>query len=404
MTQTPHAIIAGAGIGGLAAALTLSRAGFDVTVLEQAPLIEEAGAGLQLSPNATGILGPLGVLAELGDTALAPERLRMRDAASGRDITTMPLGETSARRWGAPTLVVHRADLQAALLACVEREASVKIRTGLTVTGFNSHTDGVSVTFRGTTTTESLNANLLVGADGLQSRIRVQLALGVDDRAIYSGRTAWRALVPAQDAPAFSVRPETSLWLGPRAHLVHYPLRGSSLVNIVAITEETLRVEDAEQFWSQQGKPHDVARRFANWHEDARRLIGSATEWRRWPLFDRDPVTKWGEDRVALLGDAAHPMLPFFAQGASQAIEDAQALASAFAPNAHGEMPAISDALALYARKRVRRAARVQIASRRQGLIYHLYGPAARVRNIGMKLLSQQSMMSRFDWLYRYPS
>ncbi|MDB5595928.1 MAG: monooxygenase FAD-binding [Hyphomicrobiales bacterium] len=402
MASSRHAIIAGAGIGGLTAALTLARAGLTVTLLEQAPALSEAGAGLQLAPNASGILAQFGILDRLVGLALAPDRLRVRSQRSGADIMRMPLGPVAELRWGAPTLVVHRGDLQRALLDRVAQESSIELRTGMSVAGFANSPQGVSVAVKNGADVQSLEADLLIGADGLHSRVRKGLGLGLADQPHYSGRTAWRAIADGRDAPDFALRVETSLWLGSHAHLVHYPLRQGALVNVVAITDDPWRGVEDTNFWSQPGEGAQLTRRFSGWHKDARQLLASVREWRRWPLFDRTPTSRWSIGRVALLGDAAHPMLPFFAQGAAQAIEDAAALGAAFTARGAGGPLDVQTALAAYEAKRVARAGRVQLASRRQGTIYHLPGPAALIRDLGMRSLSAENMMSRFDWLYRY--
>ena len=403
MTAPIHVVVAGAGIGGLTAALSLARAGCRVTLLERADVLQETGAGLQLSPNASGILAGFGIAERLVGQALAPERLRIRSARSGADIVRMPLGPVAEMRWGAPTLVVHRGDLQRALLDAVSGAAGIDLRLGVEVAGFVMTRTGVTVATRSATDgNRAIEADLLVGADGAHSVIRQRLALQEDDRPVYSGRTAWRALVPGDAAPDFALRLETSLWLGSRAHLVHYPLRQGALVNVVAITEDHWRGAADGDVWSQPGDAAQLRRRFSGWASDARQLISQAPEWRRWPLFDRNPLSRWCVERVALLGDAAHPMLPFFAQGAAQAIEDADVLGRALGSHESSVRPDIAAALRTYQQQRIERATRVQRASRRQASIYHLPGPAALARDIGMRALGQERLMSRFDWLYSF--
>ncbi len=395
MAEKPHAVIAGAGIGGLAAALALAQAGLRVTLLERASVIAEAGAGLQIAPNATGVLQQLGVLERVMLSAMTPESLRIRRARDGVELAHFPLGVIAETRWGAPYAVIHRADLQRVLLDACAAHPAISLETGATVTGFADSAGGVEIAIKQADGARRLGADLLIGADGLRSTIRARMGLGLDDQPVWSGRTAWRALLPADQAPKSALKLETSLWLGPKAHLVHYPLRQGALINIVAITEDGWRGDEAADLWSISGKPADVSPRFSKWHRDARQLVAAARDWKRWPLFDRHPTSRWTLDRVALLGDAAHPMLPFFAQGAAQAIEDAGALGRAFAGASD-----IKTALGDYERARRARAGSVVIASRRQGAIYHMSGPMAFARDLTMRGLSPHLMMSRLDWLY----
>ena len=397
MAQQRHAIIAGAGIGGLAAAVALSRAGWRVSLLERAKALEEAGAGIQLAPNATGVLNELGLLDFVMQVATTPENLRLRRASDGTELARFPLGVIAEARWGAPYAVIHRADLQGVLLERCATDPNVTLATGATVTGFADHAEGIEVAVLQEEGTRRIEGDLLIGADGLRSTIRGLLGLGKADAPIWSGRTAWRALVPMQQAPAEVRRLETTLWIGPKAHLVHYPLREGELINIVAITEDDWRGEEAQDLWAISGEHAEVSPRFASWHGDARRLVRAAPSWKRWPLFDRQPIRRWTYGRVVLLGDAAHPMLPFFAQGAAQAIEDAGALGRAFK-----RIPDIPEALSAYERARIARAGAVVVASRRQGTIYHMSGLLALARDLTMTSLSQHMLMSRLDWLYNY--
>jgi salicylate hydroxylase len=398
MTDRLHAVVAGAGIGGLTAAIALARAGLRVTVLERAPVIEEVGAGLQLGPNATSILAELGLLDRIQKLALAPEGLRIRSARKGHDIARLPLGPIAEMRWGAPYLVIHRADLQRALFEACAQDTDVRVETGMPVAGFAVTDTGVEIGVKHGGDHCRFDADLLIGADGLRSIVRERLGLGMGDQPVWSGRTAWRAVLPAAKAPGHALRFESHLWLGQRAHLVHYPLRQGELVNVVAITEGAWRAEEAADLWSISGEGRQVAPSFSRWHSDARDLVSAVTEWKRWPLFDRNPVARWTLDRVALLGDAAHPMLPFYAQGAAQAVEDAGALLSAF--RKHGRD--VGKALAAYQAARTARAGSIVIASRRQGAIYHLGGAAAFVRDLTMSSLGPNRLLARLDWLYGY--
>ena len=397
MADKQHAVIAGAGIGGLAAAVALSRAGWRVSVLERARAIEETGAGLQLAPNATGVLNELGLLDLVMLEATTPEYLRIRRASDGLELARFPLGVIAEARWGAPYAVIHRADLQKVLLARCAEDPAITVETGAVVTGFADHAQGVEVAVQQAGATRRIPGDLLIGADGLRSTIRGLMGLGKTDAPIWSGRTAWRALVPMDEAPEAARRLETTLWLGPKAHLVHYPLRDGALINIVAITQDDWRGEEAKDLWTVSGEPSDVAPRFSHWHGAARKLVRAASGWKRWPLFDRQPIRRWTLGRVALMGDAAHPMLPFYAQGAAQAIEDAGALGRAFK-----QIPDVQAALGAYERARTTRAAAVVTASRRQGSIYHMSGPMALARDLTMLSLNQHMLMARLDWLYNY--
>lgn len=398
MSAPLHVIIAGAGVAGLTAALLLARGGHSVTILERAPVLEEVGAGLQLSPNATSILAQAGVLDRLMRFALAPEALRVRRARDARELMNLQYGPLAEMRWGAPHIAIHRADLQRVLIEAVAAMPSVTIKTGTAVRGFAAADDGVQVGARTGAINVRFDGDLLIGADGVRSAVRERLGLGEADQPVYSGRTAWRAVLPAQKAPREALILETSLWLGAKAHLVHYPLRGGEIVNIVAIVEDSWQGGDDENFWRESGDPREIQTRFAGWHAQARALIGAVDEWRRWPLFDRIPAPRWSVDRVTLAGDAAHPVVPFLAQGACLAIEDAAALARAV--EAHN--PNVNAAIAAYEKMRLVRAAEIRLASRRQGAIYHMSGPLAFARDLVMSRYSRDMLMARMDWIYKY--
>lgn len=388
-----HALIAGAGIGGLCAALSLARSGWRISVFEQSANLEETGAGLQLSPNASVILERLGVLGDILPASLSPLAVRIRRAADGATLAAIPLDDAEAR-WGAPYLVVHRADLHRALAERARREDAIEIHAGSAVTSFASGAGGVSICLQQGAIQTDAAGDVFIAADGSRSRARGQM-LGAAGALKSAVRTAYRTLIEAGDAAASMRRCETTLWLGRKAHLVHYPLRGGSVVNVVAIVEEETGAQAAAMGWSAPGDAAFLEARFSDWDQSAQALLRAAPGWRKWPLFDRDPITAWTAGRAALLGDAAHPMLPFLAQGAAQAIEDAGALGDA--------LPLDGDvALGLLAYQRVRqaRAARVQRASRRQGDIYHLSGAAAMARDLALRAIGGRGLQARQDWLY----
>ncbi len=386
----PHAVIAGAGIGGLCTSLCLARAGWRVSLYDKAEVLEESGAGLQLSPNASVILRRLGVLERLARYALAPDAIRIRRAQDGATLALMPLAGAEAR-WGAPYLVAHRADLQRALLDAAAHEEGIKLQTGAAAVGFASGQDGVEVAIAQGSARLKVTGDCLIGADGLRSFVRERLHA---DPLRFSGRTAWRTTIEAARVPGAMKAQETQLWLGRKAHLVHYPLRGGTLVNVVAIVDEDFRPE-AKEFWSSPGTPDVLEARFARWDKTALDVLRAAPEWRKWRLADRAPIASFVLGRVALIGDAAHPMLPFLAQGAAQAIEDAGVLGEVLAKAKN-----IEAGLLAYEDARLARAARVQKESRRQAAIYHLGGPAAFLRDAALHALGSEKMLARYDWLY----
>ena len=390
-------LIAGAGIGGLTAALALSRVGLDVVIIERAQHLAAIGAGLQLSPNATRVLRRLGVLDAIAAKATRPAGIRVRSARSGRVLAYMPL-EDAERRWGAPYLVALRADLQTVLADAVEADPGISLRLGTELAGFAMTAQGVKASLRHGAITRTLDADALIGADGIRSTVRARLAAGSADVARETGRTAWRALVDATAVSPARPSAETGVWLGRDAHLVHYPVEGGRLINVVAITREGTP-SDPDATWAKPGDAAVVRSRFADWHATAQALVAAAPSWTTWPLFDRAPLAKWSAGPIALLGDAAHPVLPFLAQGAAQAIEDAAALAEACAST-----PAIAEAFDRYSRARRPRAARVQDASRRLGRVYHLGGAAALARNATMSLVGGGGLLARYDWLYGHTS
>jgi salicylate hydroxylase len=386
-----RALIAGAGIGGLTAAIALAQRGFEVAIFERAQALEEIGAGLQLTPNATRILDRLGLLQAVEARASAPRAIRIFRGRDGAELARLPL---TRERWGAPYLVMRRADLQSALAESVGRAPAIALNLGMEVGGFGEEDGGVSIGLRRGATGLSERGDALIGADGLRSMIREGLGFGARDAAPFAGRVAFRATIAARKAPPRR-EAEVSLHLGAKAHLVHYPVAGGDLINIVAVIEAAWRDRPGEDPWDGEADRGALTEAFARWSKDAQSLIGAAGEWRAWPLRQRPALTELAKGRVALIGDAAHPMLPFLAQGAAQAIEDAGALAECL-----GRATDIAEALAAYSRRRALRVARVQAASEDQARLYHMAGPLALARDIGMRAMGAERLLGRYDWIY----
>lgn len=384
-------LIAGGGIGGLSLAIALARNGIGCRVLERQRALSEAGAGIQLGPNAVGVLSRLGVSRYLEPLVGRPECLRIYDGCSGRQITEMPLGGWIERRHGFPYWVAHRADLHAALLEIACELSVVEIKTGCHVVSFRSDDGQVRATVADGSEYE---AAVLVGADGIWSTTRRQLWPGSD--LSYSGKTAARTVISRKDVPDPFRGLATGVWLSPSGHVVHYPVRGGEEIALVAI----LKDDWPGKGW---GLPVDRSVLLPKLRPFCARLtdfLSLAQDWRRWPLYDPAPLERWSRGRVTLLGDAAHPVLPFLAQGGALAIEDAQVLATALRTWPSDPAKAIDR----YERARRPRAVRMQHASRRNGQIYHLPMPASLARDLTLTVASGTRIMSLYDWIYGWKS
>ncbi len=393
MASARHVIVAGAGIAGLTAALALSRNGLRVTLFEQAARLEETGAGIQLSPNATRVLIDLGLRDLLAPAVMTPHAVRVMSGGTGREIVRIPLADAE-RRYGAPFWTVHRGDLQAALAAAAKTTIDIKLLLGTRLDDFVAHGNGVTVQGRNGRQVVDERGVALIGADGIWSSISAQLNRQRKPR--FGHRTAWRALVPADSVPAEFRAPFVHLWLGQDAHLVHYPVKGGRLINIVGIVND----EWHEPGWSAEGKRDEILRHFArwSWSEKARDLIAIPEHWTKWALYERGSSFDGGDGPVTLIGDAAHPMLPFLAQGAAMAIEDAAVLGAMLGK--YRDDPV--EALRAYEKARRKRTTRAQKASRRQASIYGKTGPEALIRNLVMRVLGGERLRRRYDWLYTW--
>jgi salicylate hydroxylase len=389
-----RAIIAGAGIGGLAAALALLQAGFRVAIYEKANTLEEFGAGLQLTPNATRVLSQLGVLDRVLRVASKPHAVLVLRGSDDAELTRMPL-DSAERRWGGPYLVIHRADLQRALVEAVSCQLGLQLSLGTTVRAFANDERLVSVALSNGLTHTRDEADLLIGADGLRSRVRERLGLGGQDRPEFTGRVAYRAIVNAVKSDPPSPQNNIILRLGREAHLVQYSLRHGSIINLVATVRSTSPTGGADHQRNGAAKRSILESAFMGWSNEVRSLMVAPIQWRTWPLYCRPPVSSFSYGRVALVGDAAHPMAPFLAQGAAQAIEDAGALARILV-----QVRDIPAAISIYSRDRVGRAARVQREALKLGRIYHMSGPLAFARDVTMRALGPRRLTERYNWLY----
>ncbi len=360
MTETQgHIIVAGAGLGGLTLALCLARAGFAVTMLEQAEKLGEVGAGVQISANGARVLYHLGLAEALQAVAFRPEQGEMRHWQSGETLGSRPLGQASEQAFGFPYFHLHRADFHQVLADALAALAPGAVHLGAKVTGFKQSGSGVTVM---TQAGDSFSGDVLVGCDGIHSAIRAQM-FG-PDAPRFTGCVAWRATVPTDALPPGHVRPVASNWIGRGGHFVHYYVRRGELVNCVGVMEQDAWQAES---WSSEGAKTAFLADFKDWHEDVQILMRQAESCFRWGLFDRDPMPRWSEGRVTLLGDACHPMLPFMAQGAVMAIEDAYTLAQCLAVGANGPEPALRH----YEELRRARTATVQQMSRDNIQFFH---------------------------------
>jgi salicylate hydroxylase len=389
-------VVAGAGIGGLTASLALARQGFRVIVLEKAERLEEAGAGLQLSPNASRVLIELGLQPRLGARAVTPEAISIMSAHDGGEIIRLPLGEAATLRAGAPYWVMHRADLQAALQAQVNDNPDIELRLGCQFEDVGTHAKGLTVVQRSGMTRHQEVAVALIGADGIWSTVRNHLFPQVQPQ--FSGLIAWRGTLETTQLPREYASCRVQLWMGPDAHLVAYPISGARKINVVAVVPGTWN----RPGWSAPGEVNQIKNAFASskWPGTARMIVGAVDEWRKWALFTIPDGGEWSDGAVTLLGDAAHAMLPFAAQGAGMAIEDAAVLAKCLGEGAGASAAGVPAALKHYARLRRSRVTRVQRAARQSGRIYHLPGAAAYARDLAIKAMGAKRVLARQDWIY----
>jgi salicylate hydroxylase len=389
MAQDEPVLIAGGGIAGLATALALARRGIPAHILEQRAQFSEAGAGIQIGPNGVRILEALGVAPRLRSDVSLPEEIVVHQGGTGRVLTRMPLGNWIAERHGAPYWVVHRRDLQAALQAQARATRGITIETEFAVAEVTDQGDHVAVR---AASGSSVCGGVLIGADGIRSRVRA--ALAPDARLHFSGKAASRAILSPEDGAMLGDPSSMGVWLAPGAHVVHYPIAAGAQFAVVAIVPDDRMTDDwaAANDWATL-EPHLAA--FA---PTLRAVLARAADWRRWALFEADPLTDLAMGRIALAGDAAHPVLPFLAQGGVMALEDAMVLADAL--SAEPGDPA--RALKAYEATRRARVDAIVTTSRQNGRIFHLSGPAAIARNLAMATVPATRLMARYDWVYSW--
>ncbi|MGH6768869.1 MAG: 3-hydroxybenzoate 6-monooxygenase [Xanthobacteraceae bacterium] len=380
-------LIVGGGIGGLAAALALAGKGCRTRVIEQAPEFKEVGAGIQLGPNVFRMFETLGLTAAVSRLAVFPENLIMLDAISGDEVTRVPLGEGFRARFTYPYALIYRPDLLSVLLEACRRNGLISLETSRKVVAVDERPGGVVAHADGGQVYEGA---ALIGADGLWSTIR-QFIVG-DGKPQVAGHITYRAVLPTKDVPEHLRRWSMTFWAGEKVHLVIYPLRGGELYNLVAVFHS----DRYEEGWDSYGDPAELHERFAKTCEPVRTLLGKIESWRMWVLCDRPPVKTWSKGRMTLIGDAAHPMLQYLAQGACMAIEDAVCLAERVAA-AQGDFAA---AFQEYQAARYLRTGRVQIMARVYGEFYHAGGVARELRNMMLSARTPEQSFEAMEWLY----
>ena len=388
MSDSHEFAIAGAGIAGLATACALAPAGHAITIYEQAEKIEEVGAGLQIGPNAVRALKQLKVWNTLEPATVAPGHIAIRNGNTGRMLSNPKLGESFERHYGDAYRVAHRADLLAALLKVADSYSNVTIRTATTISGFTQDDRSVTLSFDNR---QQDTCDALIGADGIRSTVRAGMLSNATPR--FTGHVIYRALLSTVDVPSCIDQSAVGLWLGPGGHVVHYPVSGGRSLNLVCAVDGTWQ----DDGWSCLAPPQEVLDNVPGHAADLRELLATPSSWLKWAGADLEPMTNWSDGNVALIGDAAHASLPFLAQGAAMALEDAVVLA-----NCVEQELDLPSAFTSYARIRHPRTARQTLTARQMGRVYHLPQGSAFFRNAALQFLPAGLPTSRLSWLYNW--
>jgi 2-polyprenyl-6-methoxyphenol hydroxylase-like FAD-dependent oxidoreductase len=385
--KAQQVLIVGGGIGGLAAALALARKGIVSQVIEQAAEFKEIGAGIQLGPNVFWMFDILGLIEPISALAVFPNNLIMMDSVTAEEVTRIPLGETFRKKFKHPYALIHRADLHKVLLDTCRKSNLIRLDASQKVVKVDETGDGITVK---TESGKEYRGAALIGADGLWSTIR-QMVVG-DGKPNVAGHITYRAVLPTSEMPEKFRQRDMVIWAGEKVHLVHYPLRTGELFNLVAVFHST-RYEEG---WDSFGDPTELHERFAKTCAPVRTLLNKIESWRMWVLCDRPPIKEWSCGRITLLGDAAHPMLQYLAQGAGMSIEDAVCLADKVV-HTRGDYAA---AFRAYQQARYLRTGRVQIMARVYGEFYHAAGVAKELRNMMLGARPPEDAMASMEWLY----
>ena len=381
--------ISGAGVAGLTCAIALAQKGFQIRVFEKFEKLEPLGAGLQLSPNAMHVLDKLGLGEQIRQIGTQPGSLIIANGITGKHLSTIKLGKAIEHKFGNPYLVIHRSDLQAVLLDACRNHNNITLDFSGEVENFNYNNDLLRVTVSVRETIQEYPCSALVVADGVWSRLRTHV-LGLSP-ARYSHKIAWRALIPSQRCKNKDWLRHTHVWLGPNSHVVFYPVSAGDFLNVVIITDGS----DINPDQNLSIDSNMLRNHFSGWGGDFLQVLNVQEDWTGWPLFEHGAAEMVGSGPVVLAGDAAHAMLPFAAQGAAMAIEDAGILADEFSSNT-----SITEAAKSYSERRLARVNKVMKFARSNGNIYHFSGPMAFARDLGMRLIPDGLLAARQDWIY----